>query len=173
MDNRDVPSTYTNLTEPEISNICNLGGNILTPVISAFSSNKVISHTDIKHHNKWAIRLNLRSSEPLITVFFQNKPIITLMDSGAEVSAMSSSLTNKLKQGTTIDKSNIQNCREPSGENLNALGTLITNFKIANQEYLEEFLVIDSLCSNLILSYAFMQRHGIILNCGNIITNCH
>ena len=58
MDNRNVPSTYTNLTEPEISNICNLGGNILTPVIRVFSNNKVISHTDIKHHNKWAIRLN-------------------------------------------------------------------------------------------------------------------
>ena len=27
MDNRDVPSTYTNLTDHEISNICNLGGN--------------------------------------------------------------------------------------------------------------------------------------------------
>ena len=102
MDNCDVPSTYTNLTEPEISNICNLGGNVLTPVISAFSHDKVISHTDIKHHNKWAIQLNPRSSEPLITVFFQNKPIITLIDLGAKVSAMSLSLANKLKQGTKI-----------------------------------------------------------------------
>ena len=58
MDNRDVPSTYTNLTEPEISNICNLGGNVITAVISAFSNDKVISHVDTKHHNKWAIRLN-------------------------------------------------------------------------------------------------------------------
>ena len=63
MDNRDVPSTYTNLTEPEISNICNLGRNVLTPVISAFSNDKLISHVDTKHHNKWAIRLNPRSSE--------------------------------------------------------------------------------------------------------------
>ena len=56
--NHEVPSTYSNLTEPEISNMCNLGGIFLTPVIGAFSNNKLISHTDIKHNNKWVIQLN-------------------------------------------------------------------------------------------------------------------
>ena len=55
MDNCDVPSTFINLTEPTTLNICKLGRNILTPLTSAFSNKKVISHIDIQHHNKWAI----------------------------------------------------------------------------------------------------------------------
>ena len=57
MDNRDVPSTYTNLTEPEISNICNLGENVLSHVIGAHKNvnnanlRKIEGRDIIKHLN--------------------------------------------------------------------------------------------------------------------------
>ena len=39
------------------------------------------------------------------------------------------------------------------------------------EEYREDILIIETLCSNLILSYPFMRKHEIRLYCGNIITN--
>ena len=91
--------------------------------------------------------------------------ILTLMDSGAEISAISGHLVNKLGLTHLIVISKRKECKGPSGENLKTAGTISTKFKIGNEEYREDFLI------NLILSYPFMRKHRIRLYCGNIITN--
>ena len=167
----DVPATYLNLNEPKDAMMCDLGGDICVSVRTFYSNEKILKLASCESHNKWAIKLNPRSSEPLITIFNKNTPILTLMDSGAEISAISGHLVNKLGLTHLIDISKQKECKGPSGENLKTAGTISIKFKIGNEEYREDFLIIETLCSNLKLSYPFMRKHRIRLYCGNIITN--
>ena len=73
---QDIPCTFQNLNEPKCNNICNLGGDIQTPVNTLFNENQDLNSKDCKSHNKWAIKLNSRSSETLITVFIDQTPIV-------------------------------------------------------------------------------------------------
>jgi hypothetical protein len=167
----DVPCTYYDLNEPRDAIVCDLGGDIEISVRTLYSKEKFLNLTNCESHNKWAIKLNPQSTEPLITIFINKTPFLTLMDTGAEVSAASSHLIDKLGLNHLIDKSKKRHCKGPSGEPLKIIGTVPIKFQIGNEEYKEQFLIIDTLCSNLILSYPFMKKHGIRLYCGNTITN--
>ena len=167
----DVPCTYYDLNEPKDTIECDIGGDIQISVRTIYSEEQILSLTNCDSHNKWAINLNPSSTEPLITIFINKIPFLTLMDTGAEVSAASSYLIDKIGLNHLIDTSKKRYCKGPSGEPLKILGTVPIKFKIGNEEYMEQFLIIDTLCSNLILSYPFMNKHGIRLYCGNTITN--
>jgi hypothetical protein len=119
----------------------------------------------------WHIESNPLLPEPLVAIYINDRPLITLADSGSEVNCVSSQqiellgLTDKIQKTESL-------CCGPSGNSINTSGEIYLEFSLGNESYSTIFLVLHLAKSTAgIVGYQFMKNNNINIHCGKAITN--
>ena len=114
----------------------------------------------------WQILLNCLLSEPLISIYVDESPVIFLADTGSEVNCVSNTLIEQIGYTDRVQPTKFR-CCGPSGEPLRATGEVYLDFTLGNRVYSAKYIVLELHAKTTgILGYNFMKSNDIIIYCG-------
>jgi len=119
----------------------------------------------------WHIALNHSLSEPLVSVYVNDQPVIVLIDTGSEVNCISYRLIELLELQNEIKKTQVK-CAGPNGEMLKTHGEMYMDFQLGSRTYNAKFIIVQLAERTAgIIGYNFMKQNNISIYCGRALTN--
>ena len=159
--NISIKEDDDDISDEENIVVCNIGENKTAKIKENSKGNSSL----------WHITLNSSLSEPLVSIYVKDQPIIVLIDTGSEVNCISYRLIELLDLQNDIKATRVR-CAGPNGEILKTHGEIHIDFQLGSRTYNAKFIVVQLAKRTAgIIGYNFMKHNTISIYCGRALTN--